>query len=92
MGLEWHSANLFADFDNLLLVIVIRDALDGGERLPPVALLDPDVDHSLLTTTPTLLRLEEWVWGTWKCGGLGRYGTADNLKGWFLTTMITVGH
>lgn len=35
---------LFEGLHKLLLVIVVRDALDRGERLPAVSLLDPYMD------------------------------------------------
>lgn len=41
--------------DDLLEVILCGEALDGGERLAAVPLLDPDVDEALVSGTRVLV-------------------------------------
>lgn len=41
---------LFANFDKFLEVKLRVDALNRGQGLPPVSLLDPDVDQSTLNS------------------------------------------
>ena len=50
------ASKLFLRYlDDLLEVVLCGEALDGGERLPTVPLLDPDVDEALVPGTRVLV-------------------------------------
>ena len=50
-GIVRWKTHLLADLDNLLLVVVVGEALHGSQRLAAIALLDAHVDHAVASST-----------------------------------------